>query len=98
MSSGARTSKPVKNGLIISDWTWSLLCEPISVVTAPGLEDADEHVAIGDFLAEPLREPVHPELGQVVDAVAAPGDPAGDRADVDDVGDPAGAVLRGLQQ
>ena len=52
----------------------------------------------GDFLTQGLGEAVHAELGEAVDAVAVPGDAAGDRADVDDVGDPARVLFGGLQQ
>jgi hypothetical protein len=65
---------------------------------ATGLDEADAHVPLGDFLAQGLGESVHAELGEAVDAVAVPGDAAGDRADVDDVGDPSPALLGGLQQ
>jgi hypothetical protein len=75
-----------------------LLCEPSSVATPPGVDDTDAHVPLGDFLAQGLGESVHAELGEAVDAVAVPGDAAGDRADVDDVGDPARALFGGLQQ
>jgi hypothetical protein len=53
---------------------------------------------LSDFLSQGLGEPVHAELREVVDAVAAPGDPAGDRADVDNVGYPARAFRCGLEQ
>jgi hypothetical protein len=65
---------------------------------ATRLDNTDSHVPLGDFLAQGLGKSIHAELGEAVDAVAVPGDTAGDRADVDDVGDPARAVLRGLQQ
>jgi hypothetical protein len=65
---------------------------------ATGLDEADAHVPLGEFLAQGLGESAHAELGEAVDAVAVPGDAAGDRADVDDVGDPARAMLGGLQQ
>src|SRR6266540_73549 len=65
---------------------------------ATGLDESDAYVPLGDFLAQRLGESVHAELGEVVYAVAVPGDAAGDRADVDDVGDPARALLGGLQQ
>jgi hypothetical protein len=62
---------------------------------ATGLDDTDAHVPPGDFLAQGLRESVYAELGEAVNAVAVPGDAAGDRADVDDVGDLAWALLGG---
>ena len=65
---------------------------------AAGLDDADADVPLGEFLAQGLGEAVHAELGEVVGAVAVPGDAAGDRADADDVGDPARALFGGLQQ
>lgn len=65
---------------------------------AAGLDEADAHVPLGDFLAQGLGEAVHAELGEAVDAIAVPGDTAGDGADVDDVGDPARALFGGLQQ
>jgi len=46
---------------------------------ATGLDDTDAHVPPGDFLAQGLGESVHAELGEAVDAVAVPGDAAGDR-------------------
>jgi hypothetical protein len=52
----------------------------------------------GDFLTQGLGESVHSEFGEAVDAGAVPGDAAGDRADVDDVGDSARALLGGPQQ
>jgi hypothetical protein len=55
-------------------------------------------VPLGDFLTQGLGESVHAELGEAVNGVAVAGDAAGDRADVDDVGDPAWALLGGLQQ
>jgi hypothetical protein len=55
-------------------------------------------VTFGDLLAQGLGEAVHTELGHVVDAVAVPRDPAGDGADVDDVGDLPGSVLGCLEQ
>jgi hypothetical protein len=61
---------------------------------AAWFDDADAHVPLGDFLAQGLGESVHAELGEAVDAVAVPGDAASDRADV---GDPAPALLGGLQ-
>jgi len=56
---------------------------------AAGFDEADADVPLGEFLAQGLGESVHAELGEAVDAVAVPGDAASDRADVDDVGDPA---------
>jgi hypothetical protein len=43
-------------------------------------------------------KPFTPNLVKVVHAVAVPGDAAGDRADVDDAGDPPRALFGGLQQ
>jgi hypothetical protein len=63
-----------------------------------GLDEPDAYVPLGEFLAQRLGESVHAELGEVVSAVAVPGDAAGDGADVDDVGDPARAVFGSLQQ
>src|ERR1700733_6212480 len=65
---------------------------------AARLDEANPHVPPGDFLTQGLGEAVHAELGEAVDAVAVPGDAAGDRADVDDVGAPARALFGGLQQ
>ena len=65
---------------------------------AAGLDHTDTHVPPGEFLAQALGESVDTELGEVVDAVAVPADAGGDRADVDDVGDPAPALLGGMQQ
>src|SRR5215207_9162908 len=65
---------------------------------ATGFEDTDAQVPLGEFLTQGLDEAVHADLGEVVHAVAVPGDAAGDRADVDDVGDPARALFGGLQQ
>src|SRR5687768_18585030 len=98
MSSGARTSVCSRKGSIIWLRTSGLLCEPSSVATPPGLEDTNAHVPPGDFLAQGLGEAPHAELGEAVHAVAVPGDAASDRADVDDVGDPARALFGGLQQ
>src|SRR5690348_9338831 len=53
---------------------------------------------LGEFLAQGLGEAVHAELGEAVDAVAVPRDAAGDRADADDVSDPARALFGCLQQ
>jgi hypothetical protein len=50
---------------------------------------------LGDFLAQGLGEPVHPELGQVVNAETIRSEAAGDRADTDNVGDPARALFGG---
>jgi len=66
-------------------------------VDASWLDDADAHMPLGDFLPQGLGESVHGELGEVVDAVAVPCDAAGDRADVDDVGDTARTLLGGLK-
>src|SRR5438876_7475716 len=65
---------------------------------ATRLEDTDAYVPLGDLLTQGLGESVYAELCEVVDAVAIPGDAAGDRADVDDVGNPARALLGGLQE
>src|SRR6185503_7243092 len=58
-----------------------------------GLEYAHAHVPLGNLLPQGLREPVHAELGEAIDTVAVPGHAASDRADVDDVGNAARAVL-----
>ena len=57
------------------------------------LDNADADVPLDDFPAQGLCEAVHAEPGEAVDAVAVPGDAAGDRADVDDVGDLARALF-----
>jgi hypothetical protein len=44
------------------------LCEPSSVATSPGLDDADAHVPLGDFLAQGLGESV---LGEPADGSGA---------------------------
>src|SRR6185312_15926867 len=67
-------------------------------VDASWLDDADAHMPLGDFLPQGPGESVHGELGEVVDAVTVPCDAAGDRADVDDVGDTARTLLGGLKQ
>src|SRR5215211_4227596 len=65
---------------------------------ATRFEDTDAQVPLGDFLTQVLGEAVHADLGQAVHAVAVPGDAAGDRADCDDVGDPARTLFGGLQK
>src|SRR5580658_5452363 len=54
-----------------------------------GLDQRDADVALGDLLAQRLAERVDGPLGCVVRAGAGARDPAGDRADVDQVRDPA---------
>jgi 4-carboxymuconolactone decarboxylase len=83
---------------VVTEWAWGYAWSRpgldrktrsmlnLAILTALGWPDE-----LGDFLAQGLGESVHAELGEVVDAVAVPGDAAGDRADVDDVGDPARA-------
>jgi hypothetical protein len=63
---------------------------------ATRLNYADAHVPLGHFLAQGLGESVYSKFGEVVDTVAAPRDAAGDRTDIDDVGDSARAGLPGL--
>ena len=58
------------------------------------LDERDAQAAGGELLAQRLAERADAVLGEVVDARATAGAAAGDRADVDHVGDLARAVLR----
>jgi hypothetical protein len=62
------------------------------------LDQADAHVAPGQFLPQRLAERADAELGQRVDTVAIARRPARHRADVDHVGNLSRGVLRGLEQ
>src|SRR6202043_4218989 len=58
------------------------------------LDERHAHVAGGDLLAEGVAERADAMLGGVVDTAAAARLAPCNRADVDDIGDPPGTVLR----
>ena len=96
MSSACSRSTPSKR-LVSARWISGRLCDSSSVATAPGSTSETRDVAAGDLLAQRLAERADAVLGQVVDAAAAAGDAARDRADVDHVGDAARSALGGAR-
>ena len=58
----------------------------------------DAHVALGHLLAQRLAERADGELARVVDARTGARGAPGDRADVDEVGDPARSSSAASQQ